>query len=78
MNCYMSKGTAEALEVSGLGLHHQSKTAVQDERLDYTPLRTQHDARGPLGFLLANQDGEKPLRHKPYFIRYRFQGLPHT
>jgi phosphoribosyl 1,2-cyclic phosphodiesterase len=42
------------------------------------PFDTQHDAAEPLGFLLANQSGDKLLyATDTYYIRYRFQGLTH-
>lgn len=79
IDCYMSRGTAEALEVSG----HRANIikAKQQFRIGtwtILPFETQHDATEPLGFLLANQDGDKLLyATDTYFIRYRFQGLTH-
>ena len=79
IDCYMSKGTAEALEVSGHRLHIiKAKQQFKIGSWTILPFETQHDARDPLGFLLANQDGEKLLyATDTYFIRYRFQGLTH-
>jgi phosphoribosyl 1,2-cyclic phosphodiesterase len=77
IDCYMSRGTAEALEVSG----HRANIikAKQQFRIGtwaILPFETQHDAAEPLGFLLANQDGEKLLyATDTYFIRYRFANL---
>ena len=79
IDCYMSQGTTEALEISG----HRANIikAKQQFRIGtwtILPFETQHDAADPLGFLLANQDGEKLLyATDTYFIRYRFQGLTH-
>ena len=79
IDCYMSRGTAEALEVSG----HRANIikAKQQFRLGtwtILPFETQHDVAEPLGFLMANQDGEKLLyATDTYFIRHRFQGLTH-
>ena len=79
IDCYMSRGTAEALEVSG----HRANIikAKQQFRIGtwtILPFETQHDAQEPLGFLLANQDGDKLLyATDTYFIRYRFRGLTH-
>jgi phosphoribosyl 1,2-cyclic phosphodiesterase len=78
IDCYMGRGTAEALEVSG----HRANIikAKQQFRIGtwtILPFETQHDAFN-LGFLLANQDGEKLLyATDTYFIRYRFQSLTH-
>jgi phosphoribosyl 1,2-cyclic phosphodiesterase len=79
IDCYMSRGTAEALEVSG---HRANiiKTKQQFRIGTWTilPFETQHDVTEPLGFLMANQDGEKLLyATDTYFIRHRFQGLTH-
>jgi phosphoribosyl 1,2-cyclic phosphodiesterase len=79
IDCYMSAGTAEALGISGHRLHIiKAKQQFKIGSWTILPFETQHDARDPLGFLLANQDGEKLLyATDTYFIRYRFQGLTH-
>jgi len=79
IDCYISAGTAEALEVSG----HRANIikARQQFRIGtwtVLPFETQHDAQEPVGFLLANQEGEKLLyATDTYYIRYRFRGLTH-
>jgi phosphoribosyl 1,2-cyclic phosphodiesterase len=79
IDCYMSRGTAEALEVSG----HRANIikARQQFRIGtwtILPFETQHDAAEPLGFLLANQAGDKLLyATDTYYIRYKFHGLTH-
>jgi phosphoribosyl 1,2-cyclic phosphodiesterase len=67
------------LEVSGHRIHIiKAKQQFRICTWTILPFETQHDARDPLGFLLANQDGEKLLyATDTYFIRYRFQGLTH-
>jgi phosphoribosyl 1,2-cyclic phosphodiesterase len=77
IDCYMSKGTAEALEVSGHRVHIiKARQQFRIGSWTMLPFETQHDAAEPLGFLLANQDGEKLLyATDTYFIRYRFNGL---
>ena len=79
IDCYMSRGTAEALGLSGHRLHIIK--ARQQFRLGtwtILPFETQHDAAEPLGFLLANQAGDKLLyATDTYFIRYKFHGLTH-
>lgn len=79
IDCYMSAGTAEALGISGHRLHIiQARQQFQLGSWAVLPFETQHDAAEPLGFLLANQYGEKLLyATDTYYIRYRFRGLTH-
>jgi phosphoribosyl 1,2-cyclic phosphodiesterase len=79
INVYTSKGTAEALGVSG----HRLKTI--NARQSFTigtwtilPFETEHDAAESLGFLLVNKQGEKLLfATDTYYIKYKFTGLTH-
>ncbi len=75
----MSQGTAEVLGLSGHRLNIiKTKQRFRIGTWTILPFETQHDAAEPLGFLLANQDGEKLLyATDTYFIRYCFQGLTH-
>ncbi len=80
IDCYMSQGTAEALGMSG---HRVNIVKVKQQfRLGtwtILPFETQHDAAEPLGFLLANQDGEKCLYlSDTMYCKYRFHGLTHV
>jgi len=82
VDIYLSQGTAD--EISGLGpWRHRINIikAKQQFRIGtwaVLPFDTQHDVAEPLGFLLANQDGEKLLyATDTYYIRYRFRGLTH-
>jgi len=79
IDCYMSVGTAEALGISGHRLNIiKAKQQFRIGTWTILPFETQHDAQEPLGFLLANQAGEKLLyATDTYFIRYRFRGLTH-
>jgi phosphoribosyl 1,2-cyclic phosphodiesterase len=79
IDCYMSAGTAEALGISGHRLHIiQARQQFQLGSWAVLPFETQHDAAEPLGFLLANQYGEKLLyATDTFYIRYRFRGLTH-
>jgi phosphoribosyl 1,2-cyclic phosphodiesterase len=79
IDCYMSQGTAEALGVSGHRVNIiKAKQQFRLGTWTILPFETQHDVTEPLGFLLANQDGEKLLyATDTYFIRHRFQGLTH-
>lgn len=79
IDCYMSAGTAEALGISGHRLHFiKAKQQFRIGTWKILPFETQHDAEEPLGFLLANRNGEKLLyATDTFYIRYRFQGLTH-
>lgn len=79
IDCYMSKGTADAAGVSG----HRVKITKAHESFPIgswmvMPFDTQHDAAESLGFLLANQAGDKLLfATDTYYIKYKFKGLTH-
>lgn len=79
IDCYMSQETAEAIEAAG----HRVKIIKAQQQFTIgtwtiLPFEAQHDAAEPLGFLLANQAGEKLLfATDTYYIKYRFQGLTH-
>jgi phosphoribosyl 1,2-cyclic phosphodiesterase len=79
IDCYMSAGTAEALGISGHRLHIiKAKQQFRIGTWTILPFETQHDAAEPLGFLLANRNGDKLLyATDTFYIRYRFQGLTH-
>lgn len=79
IDCYMSAGTVKALGIDG----HRIKTIKTQEQFDIgswtiLPFETQHDGEEPIGFLLANKEGDKLLfATDTYYIKYRFQGLTH-
>jgi len=80
VDCYISKGTAEAL--FGIKHHrlHYFEPLQQFRIGSWTilPFEVEHDAEQPCGFLLANTAGDKLLyATDTYYIRYRFQGLTH-
>lgn len=79
IDCYISQGAVEALGLSGHRLHIiQARQQFQLGSWAVLPFETQHDAAEPLGFLLANQDGDKLLyATDTYYIRYKFHGLTH-
>lgn len=80
IDCYMTKGTAEALSLTGHRLRIVSaRKQFQIGSWVVLPFETQHDAVEPVGFLLANSAGEKLLyATDTYYIRYRFKGLTHV
>lgn len=79
IDVYMSAGTAKALGIR----HHRINTVRSREQFQLgtwtiLPFDVQHDASEPLGFLLANQEGEKLLfATDTYYIKYRFRSLTH-
>lgn len=79
IDCYMSEGTAGAINVQ----HHRIKKVKAKHQFQIgtwtiLPFDVQHDVSEPLGFLLANKDGEKLLfATDTYYIRYKFRGLTH-
>lgn len=76
---YMSQGTMQALELD----HHRAKPV--QARVPFTigtwrilPFEVEHDVSEPMGFLLANESGEKLLfATDTFYIRYKFQGITH-
>lgn len=79
VDCYMSRGTAEAVGVAGHRLHAiQARKQFQLGFWTVLPFETEHDAEEPLGFLLANRAGDKLLyATDTYYVRYKFRGLTH-
>lgn len=81
INIYTSYGTA-GMFIPALGGHRlwtvESQHKFKIGTWTILPFETQHDAAEPLGFLLANQDGDKLLfATDTYYVRYRFKGLTH-
>lgn len=77
INCYMTAGTAEVLGLSGHRLHIvKPRRQVRIGTWRILPFELQHDAQDPVGFLLANEAGDKLLyATDTYYLRYRFTGL---
>ena len=78
-NCYMSEGTADALGIEGHRVKQiQPRQSFTVGTWTILPFEVEHDVAEPLGFLLANQDGDKLLfATDTYYVRYRFKGLTH-
>lgn len=78
IDCYMSAGTWREL---GEPTGHRIKIVKAKEQFvigtwTILPFEIEHDAAEPLGYLLANQQGEKLLyATDTYYIRYKFSGL---
>lgn len=79
VDVYASQGTLDAL---GLSSHRAKRIrAKQQFRIGtwtILPFDVQHDVAEPLGFLLANQAGDKLVFiTDSYYCRYKFPGLTH-
>jgi phosphoribosyl 1,2-cyclic phosphodiesterase len=77
VDCYMSRGTAEALGVTGHRVRIlEPKKPARIATLTVMPFDVQHDAAEPLGFLIVSDLGGRLLyvTDTP-FVRYRFGGL---
>lgn len=79
IDVYMTSGTVNALSIR----HHrlgviQAKKQFKIGSWTILPFETEHDAAEPVGFLLANQAGDKLLyATDTYYVRYKFPGLTH-
>ncbi|MBY0052315.1 MBL fold metallo-hydrolase [Brevibacillus agri] len=79
IDVYASQGTLDALGLSS----HRAKRIRANQQLrigtwTILPFDVQHDVAEPLGFLLANQAGEKLVFiTDSYYCRYKFPGLTH-
>jgi len=79
VDCYMSQGTIDALEIYSHRIA-AVKAGIQFKVGTWTvmPFGTEHDAAEPLGFLLGNTAGDKLLyATDTFYVRYRFNGLTH-
>jgi phosphoribosyl 1,2-cyclic phosphodiesterase len=80
IHCYLSADAAEHLGLTGHRLRKiQPGFTNQIGSLKVTPFDVQHDAPGPLGFLVTSILGGSLLyvTDTP-FVRYRFAGLTHV
>ena len=79
IDCYMSPGTAEAINIS----HHRIKLVDAGKPFKIGTFQimafdVQHDVVQPYGFLIMNKEGEKLLfATDTYYIKYKFPGLTH-
>ena len=80
IDCYMSKGTADALNIGGHRLKVlQPKTPVEVGSFTVLPFAVRHDAAEPFGYLVAGVSGDKLLYiTDSAYSRYRFDGLTHV
>lgn len=79
IDVYASEGTIEGVNISHHRLHRiESHRALKLGTWNILPFETEHNAKEPLGFLLASKSGAKVLfATDTYYIRYKFKGLTH-
>lgn len=79
VDIYASAGTIAARGLSGHRVKQiEPKKQFQVGTWTIMPFDVEHDAEDPLGFLMANQAGEKLVFiTDSYFCRYTFSGLTH-
>jgi len=78
IDLYCSKGTAEALGLDGHRLHViQALGQFTIGTWTILPFDTVHDAREPLGFLMASGDTKILFATDTAYVKYRFRGLTH-
>lgn len=79
IDCYMSRGTADALKLSGHRLYIiKALTQFRIGTWAIKPFQAHHDAAEALCFLMADQSHGKLLfATDTAYIAYRFEGLTH-
>jgi phosphoribosyl 1,2-cyclic phosphodiesterase len=78
IDLYCSEGTAEAAELSGHRLHIiKAEQQFKIGSWIIKPFSTQHDAKEPLGFLIANGEDKLLFATDTFYLRYKFKGLTH-
>lgn len=78
IECYMTKGTADAKDASG----HRIRIIEESRTFDVgqftvLPFKTEHDAAEPVGYLISyRRTGERLLyATDTYYLRYAFKGV---
>ncbi|MBO0959533.1 MBL fold metallo-hydrolase [Neobacillus sp. MM2021_6] len=79
IDVYASLGTFGALSIANhRAVPVKAREQFQIGTWTILPFEVEHDVSEPIGFLLANQKGEKLLfATDTYFIRYKFKGITH-
>ena len=78
VDCHMSRGTAEALGVSGHRINIlRSEYQVNIGKWAVIPFAVPHDAAEPLGFLIANGRDKLLFATDCSYIPFRFNGITH-
>lgn len=78
VDCYMSAGTADALEVESHRIHRvRALEKFTIGSWSILPFDAVHDAREPLGYLLASGTDKLLFVTDTAYITHRFTGLTH-
>mgnify|MGYP001041031367 CR=1 FL=1 len=79
IDVYTSQGTKKALGIENHRIKTvEAKKSFQLGTWSILPFDVQHDVSEPLGFLLANEEGERLLfATDTYYIKYKFNNLTH-
>jgi len=76
VDVYTSPGTAKACGLSGHRLHQVVQTVKFNiEGMKVMPIKTQHDASEPLGFVINCKSENLLYATDTYYLEYRFSGL---
>ena len=81
IECYMSQGTSDKLELSGLDM--QGTNIVRHKQIfkvgsfDIMPFNVNHDAYEPLGFLIVSGKEKLLFATDTFYLNYKFPGLTH-
>lgn len=80
VDCYMSLGTAAALEISGHRVHTvEPKVAFKAGPWTCVAFEVRHDAEGSLGFLVVSPGGDRLVYAcDTAYVPNRFRGLTHV
>lgn len=80
VDIYASQGTLDAVNLSGHRAHAiEPMKQFTVGTWTILPFDVEHDAEDPLGFLIANKQGEKLLFiTDSYYCKYQFPGLTHV
>lgn len=79
INVYATQGTIDQENID----HHRLKPIKSKKQFKVgtwtiLPFDVEHDVAEPVGFLLANEQGEKLLfATDTYYVKYKFKGLTH-
>jgi len=79
IDVYTSQGTKKALGIENHRIKTvEAKKSFQLGTWSILPFDVQHDVSEPLGFLLANEEGERLLfATDTYYVKYKFNNLTH-
>ena len=76
VDCYMTRGTADALRLTGHRLHIvEPGKQFTVGPFSVVPFAAEHDAAEPVGFLIAAGEEKLLFVTDSYFIRQKFRGL---